>query len=364
MHVWVDMLTPKQVLFFEPFIENLRERGDDVRVTSRHYREAELMVRKRGLKVDFVGAHGGKNLSLKLLASIERMRLLQEMFDGDPPDFAVSFSSPEAARVAYGLGMMNVTVNDSPHATAVARLTLPLSDALLCPWIIPNEAWTRYGVSRGKIFHYKALDPFVWLKRRDLSNTDMPDLDLDYSKGTIVLRLEESFASYLMNVREMGYTEEFALLRRLADEFRTHNIVVLCRYSEQIDTVMENFKGRVICPPDLVDGVSLLLNASLFIGMGGTMTAEAALLGVPAISFFRGSYFVERYLISKELLTKPRDIDGVIRNARHFLRNGKELKESRKRAKMIRSGMHDPVKVITARLDSLMREKLNQRLAR
>jgi len=194
------MLTPKQVLFFEPFIENLRERGDDVRVTSRHYREAELMVRKRGLKVDFVGAHGGKNLSPKLLASIERMRLLQEMFDGDPPDFAVSFSSPEAARVAYGLGMMNVTVNDSPHATAVARLTLPLSDALLCPWIIPNEAWTRYGVSRGKIFHYKALDPFVWLKRRDLSNTDMPDLDLDYSKGTIVLRLEESFALFSTDI--------------------------------------------------------------------------------------------------------------------------------------------------------------------
>ena len=360
MKVWIDLLTPKQVLFFEPIIQVLKDRGDDVQITSRHYREVELMVRKRGLEVQFVGSHGGKHLFPKLIASVERMKLLAEMFEGDLPDFALSFSSPEAARVSFGLGIMNVCINDSPHAQSVARLTIPTADALLCPWIIPSEAWTKYGIARSKITTYKALDPYVWLKRRDLSNPKIPELDLDYSKGIITVRLEESFAAYITNVKDMGYTEEFALLKRLLEEFRTHNIVVLCRYSEQIDTVTENFKGRVVVPTDLVDGVTLLQNTNLFIGMGGTMTAEAALIGVPAISFFRGSYQVEKYLISKELLTKPRDIDGVMRNAKNMIRNGKDLKERKSQANRIMSGMEDPVKIIVKKLDSLMREKLNQ----
>ena len=45
MKVWIDILTPKQTLFFEPLIEALQERGDEVVVTSSRYREAELMLR-------------------------------------------------------------------------------------------------------------------------------------------------------------------------------------------------------------------------------------------------------------------------------------------------------------------------------
>ena len=94
------------------------------------------------------------------------------------------------------------------------------------------------------------------------------------------------------------------------------------------------------------------------------MTAEAALVGTPSISFFSGSFFVERYLISKGLLTKPRDIDGVIRVSRNFLRDDKLKKQMRIKAGRIRSGMEDPVDTIIKRLDILMREKLNQQLVR
>ena len=35
------------------------------------------------------------------------------------------------------------------------------------------------------------------------------------------------------------YTQEFALIQRLIEEFRNQNIVILCRYSEQIDAVLK-----------------------------------------------------------------------------------------------------------------------------
>ena len=56
MKIWIDMLTPKQVLFFEPVIKALKERGDEIVVTSRHYREAELMLRKRQINAVFIAA--------------------------------------------------------------------------------------------------------------------------------------------------------------------------------------------------------------------------------------------------------------------------------------------------------------------
>ena len=91
MRVWIDILTPKQALFFEPLIQVLRERGDEVIVTSRRYREAELLLRKRQINAEFIGSHGGKELSNKLSASLERSDLLLEYFKDDKPD-AVSYT--------------------------------------------------------------------------------------------------------------------------------------------------------------------------------------------------------------------------------------------------------------------------------
>ena len=199
------------------------------------------------------------------------------------------------------------------------------------------------------------------MSRRDLSDKKDVALNIDKSKSTITLRLEESFASYVSNNKN---THEFVLIKRLIEEFRDQNIVILCRYSEQVDEVYKKFKGRVIVPTDVVDGVALLQSYDLFIGLGGTMTAEASLLGTPTISFFSGSYFVERYLISKGLLTKPRDVDGVIRVSKNFLRDIKLRKQMKIRSNRIRSGMEDPIQVIIKKLDILIREKLNEELAR
>ena len=58
---------------------------------------------------------------------------------------------------------------------------------------------------------------------------------------------------------------------------------------------------------EIVDGKSLLGLSALFIGAGGTMTAEAALQGVPTISIYPKSTIVEDYLIRNGLVvnTEP-----------------------------------------------------------
>ncbi|GIT66457.1 MAG: hypothetical protein Ct9H300mP24_8350 [Candidatus Neomarinimicrobiota bacterium] len=63
-------------------------------------------------------------------------------------------------------------------------------------------------------------------------------------------------------------------------------------------------------------------------------------------------------------MTKPRDIDGVVRVSKNFLRDPKMKKQKKMRAGRIRAGMEDPIQVIIDKLDALMRAKLNQELAR
>ena len=121
MRIWFDVLTPKQVVFFEPMVGRLRKRHE-VLCTSRRYREAEALARLRGMDLERVGRHGGAGAGSKLDAGLSRARSLAGRVARFGPDAAVSLCSPEASRVAFGLGVRHVAFSDAPHAEAVMRL--------------------------------------------------------------------------------------------------------------------------------------------------------------------------------------------------------------------------------------------------
>src|SRR5918996_5415328 len=201
MKVWLDILTPKQVMFFKPLVDSLMEGGHDVLSTSRDYREATELARRKHLELKVVGKHGGGGKYDKLRASPSRVFELAELVQAFEPDLAITFSSPEGARVSFGLGIRHFSFSDSPHATAVSKLTAPLTDLLFCPWIIPYVAWSKFGLPKASIIRYKALDPVAWLKRSTGQAHTHPDTDTIYgnsgNKKNILVRLEESKAAYL-----------------------------------------------------------------------------------------------------------------------------------------------------------------------
>src|SRR3989442_560862 len=141
MKVWIDVLTPKHALFFEPLYRDLTRAGHELLLTTRIYREAQEALELKRLRFHVVGEHGGASRYGKLLASGRRVVKLAQLIESWGPDTAVSFSSPEAARVAFGLGIPHVTVNDSPHSWLLARLSIPLSRYVCSPWIIRRKVW-------------------------------------------------------------------------------------------------------------------------------------------------------------------------------------------------------------------------------
>ena len=339
MRAWFDLLTPKQILFFHPVIRDLNSSGAEVLVTSRRYREVGPLAERAGLDLTYVGERGIKGQEEQLLAATRRQAEMIPLVKEFRPQVAVSIASAVCARVAFGLGVRHVAVNDSPHSEVAGRLSLPLSHHLLCPWVIPYRAWEPFGLRRDQITTYHALDPAVWLKRPPLGG---PMPKLDPNKKTITIRVQESDAPYLAKA-DMSWTDK--LLSSVTEAFPDMNLVALCRYDFQVKDIRAKFGSKFLVPDEVVSGRSLLSATDLFIGMGGTMSAEAALMGVPAISAFQGSLYTDSYLQSVGLLEKALTTASLLVRAKRLLVPA--AKEThRKKARRVLAAMEDPVPMI------------------
>jgi len=337
--VWAEILTPKQVLFFAPVVEELRRSGAEVLVTSRRYRETGPLARLAGMEMTYVGERGGSGKEEQLIAATKRQAEMIPIVKDFGPQVAVSVASAVCARVAFGLGVKHIAVNDSPHSEVAGRLSLPLTYHLLCPWVIPFTAWTKFGLQRRQVSTYHALDPAAWLKRNP---PEGPIPDLDRGKQTVTVRVQESDAPYLSGA---DATVTDSLLESLVEGFSDCNIVVLCRYDYQVGEVRRKFGSKCIVPDEVVSGHTLLTKTDVFIGMGGTMTAEAALMGVPAISLFQGMLFTDRYLEKVGLMERPLTVAAAAKRARKFL-DSKAKANHQNAAKKVLDSMEDPVPVV------------------
>lgn len=349
-------------MFFKPAVEQLQKSGDEVLCTSREYREAVELARIRQLDIKIIGSHGGADRYEKLRQSAKRVFELADLIKNFEPDIAITFSSPEAARVAFGLGIRHIGFSDSPHAKAVSRLTVPLMNHLFCPWVIPYSAWAKCGISRNCIIRYKGLDPVAWIRRNSLtSNAGLSSKSrssslLSYSmrssyadpnnkhsskEKTILVRPEESQASYII---EKKIRSRIDMIDKLIDRFsNSTNIIILCRYEDQVNEITEKYEGKAQILSTVTDAYPLIIGADLFIGAGGTMTAEASLLGKPTISIAPIRFYVEKYLVSSGLVKRAADSREVAKLAERMINDKKYVYSQQIRAKRILDKMEDPV---------------------
>ena len=78
---------------FEYFVEKLR-RQHKVFCTSRKYQQVNGIEKFGSLNSVIVGKHGGKNNVNKLLASLDRSKLLTKKIEKYSPNLLISFCSP------------------------------------------------------------------------------------------------------------------------------------------------------------------------------------------------------------------------------------------------------------------------------
>ena len=354
MKIWIDILTPKQVLFLGALSRRLEKAGHEVHLTTRRYREVNQMLQMKGYKAKVVGEHGGVSIYNKLRASAFRVAWLAKLIKKVKPRLAFSFSSVECARVAFGLSIPHYCISDSPHAVAVSKLSVPLSKKLFTPWVVPKDVWTRYGISKDRIVTYRALDPVVWVKGLKPSKSVLEELQLERGKPIVVVRPEESYAAYLLQEKYSKRSITENVIRNLSRARGEIQIVIVGRYSQEQIRRCEGFGKQVKVAGSVIDGPSLVAQSSLFIGAGGTMTAEAALLGVPTISIYPGEpTFVEKYLTKIGLVYRSLDPRRVVDASTKMMSDVHFQKMYRRSSKRFLKSMEDPIAVIYKSLTKL-----------
>ncbi len=311
-------------------IEKLRK-NHKILCTSRNYSQVIDLAKLKNVNLMIVGKHGGFSRKEKLKASTHRVDRLTDIVSKLSPDLVISFCSPEAARVAFGLGIKHLVFSDSPHAEAVMRLALPFAQKLLIPWIIPKGKFVKYGISKNDIIQYKAIDAATIVKRREM----IKPFNVNKRKKTIVIRLEESAAAYAIEKRSISND----IIYEFSKTPENYNVIVLARYKSQVDKLRKEFGNKVKIMSGVVDGKSLLSVTNLFIGSGGTMTAEAALMGIPTISYDAVPNYVERYLVKIGLARRETNPKNILRVAKGMLEKNSRNTE---KAKRILDSMEDP----------------------
>lgn len=332
MKIWIDILTPKQILFFEPIIDKLSKKHT-ILCTTRKYREVDHLVKIRKIKVKAIGKHGGIENYEKLKANINRMACLLPIIKKFKPDITISFCSPDAARLSYGLKIKHVAFCDAPHAEAVMRLTIPLIQKLLIPWIIPKKEFIKYGISSKNIIPYRAIDAALIISQKSKNNTTPAIL----KHGTnILFRTHESSASYSKDKIDL-----IRMIKQLS-KIKNVNVVVLGRYPKEIKELKKNTTGNVFVLNKSVDSGEILGITDVFIGSGGTMTAESALRGIPTFSYNAVPNIIEEYLVKKKLVIRINNVNNLDKKISRVLNN--KTNPIKNRALKEINSMENPIK--------------------
>lgn len=288
--MWFDFENAPHVLVLEPLIEHVRRSGLSVALTARDFSSTVALCEERGHDVDVVGSGGGAGGTARKAARIAGRALeLASRLRRRRHDLVLACSHGSRAQMlaARLLGVPTVSLDDYEFSD---QSLVRLVDHLLVPEPIPVGAWGRLAA---KVTHYPGLKEELYLHRFQPRVAAIPELPEDRIK--VLFRPESRFAHYRS---EQTTRIEAAILDVLAGS--PAFVVLLPRDREHGAEIARRLEAAGLeywLPNRALDGPTLLWQMDLVLSGGGTMTREAAVLGIPSLSFFAGRIgAVDRYL--------------------------------------------------------------------
>jgi predicted glycosyltransferase len=208
------------------------------------------------------------------------------------PDLAISHGSRSALVSALAGRVPVVTIWDYEHSTGLGPI---VADWVFVPSLIPESVQVR---SRRKSFRYPGFKENVYVAGLNPDPSVRGLLGIAESDLIVTVRPPATEAHY-HNADAESLLD--AALKLLAERPDTRTIL-LPRNGRQAAELRAAWapwieKRKIIIPEQVLDGLNLIWLSDLVISGGGTMNREAAALGVPVYSIFRGPLgSVDRHL--------------------------------------------------------------------
>lgn len=291
MKIWIDFINTPQVSFFIPFLNEFKNKDYEILLTCRNSGNTVDLLKQQDLEYHVIGENVGVGMFQKLLFFPRRLFALYSFIRKNKPDKAVSQSSFYQPIIAKIFGIPCVYTNDNEHAKGnifgflfATKVILPIS--------LANEKFTRKWPLKKKVTFYPSVKEAIYLSQQPELLTLLQD-----KKSKIYFRPEPWSAQYYTG--PLNFFDDI-----LVNLSREYEVIILPRDSNQkVHYSEEKFSALTVAqkPFSLSKIVSDCL---LFIGAGGSMTRELAILEIPVISIYQAEMLsVDKYLIDRGLLT-------------------------------------------------------------
>ena len=305
--IWIDLDNSPHVPFFAPIIEELEQSGHSILLTARDCFQVCELADLLNLSYRRVGRHYGKNPIWKLAGLGWRSLQLIPAVLRDKPVLALSHGSRSQLLVANLLRIPSVTIADYEFAR-IWMLVHPT-------WVITPEiiADSTIHARQDHILKYPGIKEDVYVPRFKPDPEILAKFGLDGKDVIVLVRPPATEAHYHRPESDELFE---AVLNFLGGKPQV-KMILLPRNERQAADIRSRWaalfaKGQILIPNSVLDGLNLIWHSDLVISGGGTMNREAAALGVPVYSIFRGKIgAVDRYLASVERLTLIENLEDI-----------------------------------------------------
>ena len=326
--IWIDIEQPKTAIMFKSLWKMFQNEDAELLITARDYDSTYQILDNTDVTYTKIGKHGGDKLENKLETYIDRLKQLFPIIKNFSPSYFVTFLSIEGTRIAYGLNIPSIAMNDEPRNKPVCKLIHPFIDNVITPKCIPKELYINLYADPEKIIRYNGLDEIAWISEYSPNPEILKNFNIQ--KGEYVLiRTEPTHASYLIQKIKPEETQIKEFLPQIYKEFPNYKYFLLVRSKEQEKFLSKGLKTlsnnkNIIITHYLPNIVDFCFYGALVISGGDTIVRESSLLNVPSIEFFPGeSAPQEMFLIENGFpLEHIRDSNSISNKAIEILNQG------------------------------------------
>jgi predicted glycosyltransferase len=233
----------------------------------------------------------------------------------EKPKLAISHGSRAQFIAAKIIRIPSLAIFDYEHAEGIPFInpTWAITPEIISDVGIKNGIMNRIKNKKIRILKYPGIKEDVYVPYFKPDPNIISEIGLDGKDLVITIRPPATEAHYYNPRSE----ELFEAAINFLGPIPNTRLVLLPRNNKQKAFIQKAWSewsanGKIIIPNHVVDGLNLIWHSDLVISGGGTMNREAASLGVPVYSIFRGRIgAVDRYLSEKGRLVLLESVDDI-----------------------------------------------------
>lgn len=298
MKIWIDISNTPHVNVLMPIIRHLEQNGHELIFTARDFSETLPLLKQNGIEPMVIGDHKGKNRLKKVFGFFGRINSL--LFKVPKFDLAFSLGGNITSTVACLRRKKSIVFSDND--ISFKFFSFFMGNYFIFPsYFKYDKIQKKYHLkdSQIKLFHGFKEDIYI----ADYE-PDMHFLDQLPFKEFITIRPENLKASYVPK-------DSTTIVPQLFEVFKDENILFLPRYEEE--KPYADGYPNVWYPAGPLRGLDVCYYTKAMLTGAGTFAREAALLGVPAVSFFPSEVFltVDEVMQQMGIEFKSRDPQAI-----------------------------------------------------